>query len=183
MFRSSISALHLWSVDFLLKNPLIYFTSLNSILDPLPTWMYPTEPDTVQPCVEGNHYNPMSVPIQTLPRYTVNHIAHVAFVCSCLSCVCCHPSLPSRREVAKKLCTVVHRRAVPGGCRSQGCHGYLVSSFSTPSVCLNTFPHPILFKPLSHNSDPHPISPNNNTACLNRQVMRINEMITKDVKL
>ena len=38
----------------------INFTSLNSILDPPPTWMYPTEPDKVLPCVEGNHYNPMS---------------------------------------------------------------------------------------------------------------------------
>ena len=35
-------------------------TSLNSILDPPPTWVYPTEPDKVLPCVEGNHYNPMS---------------------------------------------------------------------------------------------------------------------------
>ena len=38
----------------------INFTSLNSILDPPPTWMYPTEPDKVLPCVEGNYYNPMS---------------------------------------------------------------------------------------------------------------------------
>ena len=91
------------------------------------------------------------------------------------------PPFPGR-EVAVKLSTMVHRRAVPGGCCSQGCHGYLVNSFSTPSVCLNTFPHPILFNPLGHNSDPRPISPSNNTACLNRQVMRINEMITKDKK-
>ena len=35
----------------------------------------------------------------------------------------------------------------------------------------------ILVNPLSLNSEPHTISPNNNTACLNRQVMRMNEMI------
>ena len=41
----------------------------------------------------------------------------------------------------------------------------------------------IFVNPLSPNSDPHKISPNNNTACLNRQVMRMNEMITKDEML
>ena len=37
--------------------------------------------------------------------------------------------------------------------------------------------------PLCPNSDPHPVSPNNNSACLNKQVMRINEMITKEEML
>ena len=32
-------------------------------------------------------------------------------------------------------------------------------------------------------SDPHPISPNNNTAWSNRQVMRMEEMIIKDEML
>ena len=36
---------------------------------------------------------------------------------------------------------------------------------------------------LSPNSDQRLISPNNNTAWSNRQVMRINEMITKDEML
>ena len=40
-----------------------------------------------------------------------------------------------------------------------------------------------LINRLSANSDPHTISPNNNTACLNRQVMRMNKMITKDEML
>ena len=73
----------------------------------------------------------------------VNHLAHIAFACSSYSCFAPSPPFPldALRKVSAHFSTEVLSVMVPGGCHSQGFHGYFLGSLVAPFGFTRHLPH------------------------------------------
>ena len=82
-----------------------------------------------------------------------NHFPHIAVHVQSFKLFCSHPSLPQDKtwQVCMKLSAEVLKVMVPGGCRSQGCHGYIQHSLKVPLLCSGDLSTPIYWR--HHNTN------------------------------